>query len=175
MPGFDVASCRVSTAPLRCADISYSFTLCRSERNYFDKIIAKHHFCCFQSPHYEGGVSDILGLFQWFFISNTAQLLIWNLLSLINIYVLMFGHIKVWQRYDKPEVKISRIITNGLCKSKINRISAFSRKSGDFVSENAFWPSRWVCWEPAGFFISLQRVTSLFSIRSPGACFKIEP
>lgn len=61
---------------------------------------------------------------------------------LINIYVLMFGHIKVCQSYDKPEVKISHVITNGLCKLKINCISTFSRKYRDFVSKKAFWPSR---------------------------------
>lgn len=38
------------------------------------------------------------------------------------------AHIKVLQRSDKPEVKISRVITNGLWKSGINRLSTFSRK-----------------------------------------------
>lgn len=47
-------------------------------------------------------------------------------LSLIN--ALTFGHIKVWQSYDKPEVKISRVITNGLCKLKINSTSLVFQK-----------------------------------------------
>lgn len=57
---------------------------------------------------------------------------------LINIYVLAFGHIKVWQSYDKPEVKISRVITNGLCKLKINCVFLVFKKNAGTLFPKAF-------------------------------------
>lgn len=50
----------------------------------------------------------------------------------------MFGHIKVWQSNDKPEVKISHVITNGLCKLKINAFPRFLENIETLFQKKAF-------------------------------------